>query len=113
MTPVTPERRRELLELARGLTRETLHGAPPIASTMDLASGIIEILSDPEDMLTAEDLIDDYINGNLGKVREKLEQAPPMTAAIVAVDLYRMILTTGTLENPSAAVFLERLRAWQ
>ena len=45
---MTKTEREELLELARGLTRETLHGAPPIKSTMRLAVAVLELLGDDD-----------------------------------------------------------------
>ena len=62
-------------------------------------------------MLVAEDLIDDYINGNLSKVKEALETAPPLIAATVAVDLYRFLRCSGNAE--AVGVFVDTLRAWQ
>jgi hypothetical protein len=60
-------------------------------------------------MLIAEDLIDDYINGNFDTVRSKLSEASPIVAAVVAVDLYRILLSTTN----SAGIFIDRLRSWQ
>lgn len=45
---MTKTEREELLELARGLTRETLHGAPPIESTMRLAVAVLELVEQLE-----------------------------------------------------------------
>jgi hypothetical protein len=69
-------------------------------------------------MLVAEDLIDDYINGNLSKVKEALETAPPLAAAVVAVDLYRFLLLQPTqvgadVDDQTAATFIDRLRKWK
>ena len=65
-------------------------------------------------MLMAEDLFDDYCNGNLGKVKEALEKAPPLVAATVAVDLYRFLMMQSRLKDDHPVhVFVSRLRAWQ
>jgi hypothetical protein len=73
----------------------------------------IKLAEEPK-LLVAEDLIDDYTNGNLGRVRKALSEAPPLVAAIVAVDLYRFLMMQSRLEdNHPVHVFLERLRAWQ
>lgn len=71
-------------------------------------------LAEEPTLLVAEDLIDDYTNGNLDKVKKALEQAPPLVAAMVAVDMYRFLMMQSRLEdNHPVHVFLERLRAWQ
>lgn len=65
-------------------------------------------------MLMAEDLIDDYCNGNLSKVKEALEQAPPLVAATVAVDLYRFLMMQSRLKDDHPVwLFVNRLRDWQ
>jgi len=66
------------------------------------------------EQLVAEDLIDDYMRGRLGGVRAALGAAPPLVAAMVAVDMYRFLMMQGRLsdEHPPH-VFLSTLRDWQ
>ncbi len=53
MNELTPEREAELRTVAHGLMRETLHGKPPLATTMLLAIGAVELLAEV-DALRAE-----------------------------------------------------------
>lgn len=109
------ERRNELHELARSLTRETLHGAPPVATTRNLASGIIELLVGPEKKWSDEELLDQYVNGNLELVREELMTRRPLDAAAAALTLYKALQENDDVlefSEGTAELFMSRLYGW-
>lgn len=58
-------------------------------------------------MLTAEDIIDDYTNGNHAAVAERLRACSPLEAAIVVLNMYRW-----TPPGPERGTLVSRIRAW-
>lgn len=64
--------------------------------------------------MTDEELLDQYVNGNLDTVQTALESLEPIEAAATAVNLLMGLLKLDVGDDPisAASLFARRLNLW-